>query len=64
LSGQKFLESQVEKMINVYKKEGGENTCLPGESGDMIAKNNLKADSVEISEEVLDKIKKFINLKR
>lgn len=62
LSGQSFLESQIRKIISAYRHEGGRKVRLPGERGDSTAKKNLKAGSVEISEELLEKIKKVINL--
>lgn len=59
-SGQKFLESQIEKIIDVYKKSGKGEIFIPGEKGDAIAGNNLKTGLVEIPEDLLNRIKKTI----
>ncbi len=63
LSGQKFLEEQISKVITIYKKEGGKNIYLPGEKGDSVAESNLTDGTIEIPEELLKKIQEFVSKK-
>ncbi|OIN88888.1 hypothetical protein COX59_04095 [Candidatus Beckwithbacteria bacterium CG_4_10_14_0_2_um_filter_47_25] len=61
LGGVNFINEQVEKLIKVYKNSGEIGQIfIPGEKGQLTAEANKKNNSIIITEELMNKITKFI----
>jgi LDH2 family malate/lactate/ureidoglycolate dehydrogenase len=60
LGSKTFMIEQIKELERVYKKEGGKDILLPGERGGKLTRQALKSGKVQISNDMLDKIKQLL----